>query len=261
MDLIFVKLGGSLITDKSKPYTVRKKVLALLCKEIHEARKIRNFRLIVGHGGGSFPHTSAHKYDVQKGYINVDSKKGFSEVQNDAARLNRIVVQALIDAGENAVSVQPSASCIAEHDRIKDWYMEPIDRLLADNYVPVPFGDVVLDRKKGCSIASTEEIFRYLTSKLNPRRIVLVGKVNGVLRDVVNPDSMVEEINPRNFYQIRDLIKGSDATDVTGGMTQKVNEMLDLAKRGTESVIINGTVRGNLHRAILGERIGTRICK
>jgi len=38
-DLILIKLGGSLITDKTKPFTPRLDVIKRLAKEIHEARQ------------------------------------------------------------------------------------------------------------------------------------------------------------------------------------------------------------------------------
>ncbi|MBI4154352.1 hypothetical protein HY501_03370, partial [Candidatus Woesearchaeota archaeon] len=81
-------LGGSVITDKSKPYTARRDIIRNLAKEIKEALDEKKFPLIVGHGSGSFGHTSAAKYSTHNGAINKKSWEGFSKVQNDAARLN-----------------------------------------------------------------------------------------------------------------------------------------------------------------------------
>ena len=64
--LILLKLGGSLITDKTKPYTANIPVIKRLAREIHEAREEKDINLIVGHGGGSFPHVSAKKYQTHK---------------------------------------------------------------------------------------------------------------------------------------------------------------------------------------------------
>jgi len=260
--MYFIKFGGSIITDKSAPYTVRKDVLSRLCREIHDARSEKNIPLVIGHGGGSFPHVSAHKYQTHKGYINENSKRGFSEVQNDASKLNRMVIQELLNAGENAVSVQPSACCMADKGRIVEFYTVAMERMLEDGYIPVPFGDSVLDKTNGCCIVSTEEIFRYLAKKLKPSKIILVGKVEGVLRDVNDPASIIKEINALNFRDVKDVIMGSDATDVTGGMVSKVGDMIELAGTGVDSIIINGLTPGNLHDAILGKRdIGTLITK
>ena len=251
-DLILLKLGGSLITDKSKPFTLRKGALERICREIHEARGEKKFNLIIGHGGGSFPHTSASRYQTQNGYINKESKKGFSFVQNDASRLNRLVVGELVRQGENAISIQPSASCIADKGKIAKWFMDPIKRLLDDDYIPVPFGDAVLDKTNGCCIISTEEILGYLAKKLGGKKIILAGKVDGVLDK--NGD-IVKKISPKNFKQIKNNITGSDSTDVTGGMTQKVSEMMSLTTKGIDSIIINGLAENNIKMALLGESI------
>lgn len=258
-EIIFLKLGGSLITDKSKPFTLRQDILKRICKEIHEARTERKIPLIIGHGGGSFPHTSAARYQTQKGYINKESKSGFCNVQNDASKLNRIVIQNLLYNGENAVSVQPSASCVMQKGKIESWFMKPIKILLKDDYIPVVFGDVVLDKKQGCSIASTEEIFSFLAKKLGGKKIILAGKVDGVL---YSNGKIIEEITSENFGEIKKYLHGSDGTDVTGGMVLKVGMMLELAKKGIVSIIINGLKEGNIKKALLGNAIkGTVIRK
>jgi isopentenyl phosphate kinase len=258
-ELILIKLGGSLITDKSKPFTLRKEVLKRICKEIHEARKERKLSLIIGHGGGSFPHTSAAKYQTQKGYINKKSKKGFSLVQNDASKLNRLVVHELINSEENAVSVQPSSSCIADKGRIVKWDLEVINKMVKDDYIPVVFGDTSLDKTKGCCILSTEEILSYLARKLGGKKIILAGKVDGAL---YTNGKLINEITPKNFGKIKKYLYGSDGTDVTGGMVLKVGLMLELTKKGIKSIIINGMVKGNLKNALLDKKVkGTVIHK
>ncbi|MGA3021078.1 MAG: hypothetical protein ABSD68_03970, partial [Candidatus Micrarchaeales archaeon] len=61
-NLVLVKLGGSLITDKTSPFTPNLDVIKRLAKEIHEAREEKGMSLIIGHGGGSFPHKPAKDY-------------------------------------------------------------------------------------------------------------------------------------------------------------------------------------------------------
>jgi isopentenyl phosphate kinase len=258
-DVVLVKLGGSLITNKSVPYSVRSDVLKRLAKELHEARG--NQKIIVGHGGGSFPHVSAHKYRTNEGLINDESCRGFAEVQNDASKLNRIVVQALLDAGENAVSVQPSALCIARNGKIENFDTKVIEKLLEHDFLPVPFGDAALDNERGCCIISTEEIFTHLAKKLDVKRIILVGKVDGVFNgDPENKNSkLIPEITQKNYKEVKRHLSGSDATDVTGGMLNKVEKMAELSKKGIQISIINGLVPGNLKRSMLGENIGTII--
>ena len=251
-ELIFVKLGGSIITEKSKARTARYDTIARLAHELHEAKTQKNLKIIVGHGGGSYPHQSATQYQTHRGIINEKSHKGIAIVQNDASTLNRIIVESFLKAGENAISVQPSACAITENSTITEWYTEPIKLMLKNNLLPIPYGDAVMDTKKGCSIISTEQILSYLAKPLGAKKIILVGKVDGVLD---SENNLIPKITKENFLQVKPLLRGSDSSDVTGGMLHKVEQMLNLAQSGITSEIINGETPGNLKKALLGTKI------
>jgi isopentenyl phosphate kinase len=151
-------------------------------------------------------------------------------------------------------------------------FLEPIKKLLDFDMLPVPYGDVGLDKKKGCCIISTERIFDYIARNLSKidknyriSRIILCARVNGVFTD--NPDvnsyaELIKEITPKNIKEIESSLKGSFGIDVTGGMLHKVNMMLELAKLGIESEIINAKEPDLLKRALMGEKgLGTIIKK
>jgi len=246
MGLVFVKLGGSLITDKSRPYTALAEVIDRLAAEIHRARTARPMPLLVGNGAGSFAHTTAARHASHMG-IEGSSWRGFAEVHHDALRLNVIVREALTRAGETAVTIQPSASCITRHSRVASLAAEPIRRLLDAGVVPVVYGDVCVDDAQGCAIASTEEILRHLATVLRPERIIMAGKVEGVLD---SSGRIVPEITAESFHAIRASLAPSDATDVTGGMLHKVERALE---SGVPTEILSGLVPGNLERALMGE--------
>jgi hypothetical protein len=56
-ELVFLKLGGSLITEKANRYTARLDKLRSLAAEIRDALdEVKGLRLVVGHGSGSFGH-------------------------------------------------------------------------------------------------------------------------------------------------------------------------------------------------------------
>jgi isopentenyl phosphate kinase len=64
-----------------------------------------------------------------------------------------------------------------------------------------------------------------------------------------------------DLIKFEGFIGASAGVDVTGGMRGKIAELLDLADRGTESVIFNAGREGNIVRALKGERVGTRIVR
>lgn len=261
-ELVLVKLGGSLITDKSKREHARVNVIKRLANEIHDSRKQKDFFLVVAHGGGSFPHFPAKKFRTINGFVRKDSARGFALVQDAASRLNRIVVKELISAGENAVSLPPSSWAIARNSDFEKSFLLPIKSMLEKNLLPVPFGDCVLDSEKGCTIFSTEKILSFLAKELKAKRIIIATNVDGVFTgnpNLLKKFELIPEISEKNFPEIKNLLGASYGTDVTGGMLHKVEELLKLSENGIQSSIINGEKKGNLKKALLGERTGTII--
>jgi isopentenyl phosphate kinase len=260
--LIFLKLGGSLITDKTKPYTLEEEIIKRLSKEIKEAREEKRIDLIIGHGGGSFPHISAKRYKTNKGFIDKNSKYGFCQVQNDAATLNRIVVKNLLAVKENAFSVNPSSCSLAKNSEIEEFYLKVVNELLKEQILSVIYGDAVIDTEKGCTILSTEKIFLYLAKKIKPKRIIIADKTGGVHTSDPFKDKeakIIKEVNRNNWEEVKGFLSGSNGIDVTGGMKDKVEKCIELSKLGIKVNIINGRKPNEVKKALLGEELGTRI--
>jgi isopentenyl phosphate kinase len=262
---ILMKIGGSLLTDKTKVATPKMKNIKRIAKELHQARHKNGVKIVIGHGGGSFPHVVAKKYKTHEGIKNKNSCRGIALVQDAASRLNRIFVTELINVGECAVSIRASSCSIAKNGELQEWFIKPIQIMLKYNMLPVTYGDVVFDTKKGCTIISTEKIIRQLPKAIRPKRILIVGEVDGVYTGDPFKDKNIElipVITPKNFRKIKKYLKGSRGADVTGGMLHKVQEMLTLAKKGFQIEIINGEKPGYLRRALAGEKgLGTIIKK
>src|SRR5258706_14839130 len=112
--VVFLKLGGALITNKEIPNSLRSDVLARLSGEIARAWKEKELLLVIGNGAGSFAHVPAHKYKTMDGFTREDSKIGMAVTQDSAATLNRLVVHTLIDQGIPVVTVAPSSSLVTK---------------------------------------------------------------------------------------------------------------------------------------------------
>jgi isopentenyl phosphate kinase len=232
-NLIFLKIGGSLITKK-RPFTLNLRKIREIAKEIVNLRKKYKIKFLIGNGAGSFAHVSAKKFKTKEGYIHQKSKIGHCIVQDDASTLNRILVKELIRAGERAISVQPSAFLLTQNGKIKSFFIDPIKNYLKNDLVPVVFGDVVCDTKKGCQILSTEQIFKFLAKKLNPKKIIFLSNVEGVLDE---RGKVISEITKKDFLKIKKYLKGADKIDVTGGMIHKVKEALGMVEGKREIFI------------------------
>jgi isopentenyl phosphate kinase len=260
--VVFLKLGGSLITDKNRPHTPRLEVIRRLADEIVAARENEaGLRILLGHGSGSFGHVPARRYGTRQGVRTEQEWHGFVEVWREAVQLNRIVVNALGEAGLPAMSLPPSSSTLARDGLVETWNLEPMRRALEANLLPVVFGDVAFDSLRGGTILSTEDLFSHLALELQPRRILLAGSEAGVWADFPNCTRLVEEISPANWSDLSATVGGSTATDVTGGMASKVQQSLELAQRipNLEVFIFSGETPGAIEQALSGKHLGTRI--
>jgi isopentenyl phosphate kinase len=263
-ELIFLKLGGSLITDKETAYTPRLDKLAELANEI--ASSLRpGLSLVLGHGSGSFGHAAAKQYGTRDGVAGSPRPywKGFAEVWFQASQLNRFVMESLRAAGLNAVALAPVSAVTARDVRVAAWDLTPLRSALEAGLLPVVYGDVIFDEARGGTILSTEDLFLHLARQLRPNRILLAGLEAGVWDDFPARTRLVSRISPTSYETMRSGIGGSSSVDVTGGMAAKVEQMLGLVREipGLAAQIFSAEAPGTLSRALAGEPVGTLLCE
>jgi len=275
-ELVFLKLGGSLITDKTQPYTPLLDVMDDLALQIKTALQTHpNLRLVIGHGAGSFGHVPASEYRTRDGLPPKSTPlahrerdetednywKGFAEVWYQASTLNRYVMKALHKAEMRAISLPPSSNVIASNGQVSVWETTPIRMALAAGIVPVIFGDVVFDEIRGGTILSTEDLFLHLAKALNPERILLAGLEAAVWADFPARTTRIEAITPASFEEVSAGVGKSHGADVTGGMESKVKQMVELVKElpDLQIQIFSGSEPGYIVRVLTGEVLGTVI--
>lgn len=268
-----MKLGGSLITDKRRPYTPREDKIADLARQIAAARAaMPEQHLVLGHGSGSFGHTAAREHRTRQGLSPSERDdpprrerywRGFAEVGYQAARLNRLVMDTLHEADLPAMVFPPSACVTAREGKIIAWDLTPLRAALEAGILPVVYGDVVFDEAWSGTILSTEELFAYLAREMRPRRLLLAGLEEGVWESFPARKRLVREITPGSYAAMRERFGAGTAegADVTGGMASKVAHMVSLVRSlpGLEVHIFSGEEEGNVRRALLGEGLGTVI--
>lgn len=263
MELALIKLGGSLITDKDRPYTAKPEIIQQLAREVSAiALQNPHLKLIIGNGAGSFGHQSAKKYNTINGISTDVDKFGFCLVHQDAIDLNRLIAKAFLQAGLPVISLPPVTMGVTENKKPIKFNYSIIENTLAAGLIPLVFGDVVVDKIIGGTILSTDtllaELAKYFYIKENLRvQLINVGNYPGVYD---KDGQVISEITPANYSHIKDFLGESKSIDVTGGMLRKVEEFLAIANLGIDCWIIDGNVPGNLANAVLGKSaLGTLI--
>ncbi|MBN1431239.1 MAG: isopentenyl phosphate kinase family protein [Methanomicrobiaceae archaeon] len=228
---IILKLGGSVITDKSSgDCRVNRPVLERIAGELSSREGI--VPLIV-HGAGSCGHPEAKEHHLDKG-LDHTNKAGVFITHRAVCNLNYEVVNALRASGVEAVGIHPLDACTAKNGRLISFDCKPVELLVQNGIIPVLHGDVVMDVGQGACIVSGDQLISFLAGNMAVDRIGLATDVAGVF----DPDgNVIRHINKRSAGSLE--IRGSGSTDVTGGMRGKINELLLLAETGVESELFH----------------------
>ena len=260
--LIFLKLGGSVITHKDQPNSADFEMLDAIAKEIARAQNDNTaLSLLIGHGSGSFGHQAAEKYNTRNGVKTFAQWKGFTEVAMRARQLNQIVIERLLLANVNVLSISPFSGIVSQNRKVLSWDISIIEKTLQNQLVPVIYGDVILDEKAGGVIFSTEELFSFLACKLHPDRILLAGLEEGVWQDYPKNTILLPQITPWDIQKVRADLQVSQSIDVTGGMRSKVEDMVSLIQQlpSIEVQIFSAREPGNVYSSLMGVHKGTVI--
>jgi len=261
-EVILLKIGGSLITDKAaKVPKVNKKNLSRIAKEISQGFNPEKQILVIIHGAGSFGHVIVKETGIHKGIANKGQLLAFAETQRLQNDLNSQVSKELIKNKIPAMPFEPTSTAVMDSGRLISIDTGALEGMLKIGLVPVLYGVPAYDIAQGCSILSGDQIITYLAKKLQASRIILATDVDGVFQTDPNKNTkakLIKEINRANFAEVAKKISGSSNTDVTGGMLAKVREVFEIS--GLNGEIINGNKQNNVKRALLGEHsIGTSI--
>jgi isopentenyl phosphate kinase len=224
--MILIKLGGSIITNKKKPLSPRKKSIdKIVCalKKIDEP-------IIVVHGGGSYGHYWSVKYNMHTKPANYNTH-GVSVVKNSMVELNKIILDSFLKNRLNPYCLPPTDFIFGNKPIIKK--VKEIEKIAKSNLVPVTFGDALWYGKKKSYILSGDRIMSILAKILKPKLCVFVLNVDGLYSDP-KTKKLIHELKGEKPL----ILKSSK--DVTGGMKRKVDEATKISKNGMNVFFVNG---------------------
>lgn len=246
-EIKILKVGGSVLTDKTRLETVRTEAIERIATEV--AKHARGLILI--HGAGSFGHIHAKSFGLTERF----SPEGVLETHRSVVRLNDLLVEGLRVCGASPVPIHPLSSTVLSDGRIDIMEVGPVVEMVDRGLLPVLHGDVAMDRKKGAGIVSGDQLVSYLAGALSPEMVALGTAVDGIIFE----GEVLPVVRREDLPRIRSELKGSGGVDVTGGMRGKIRELMDLADEGVSSVIFNAAKPGTVERVLRGERLGTAV--
>ncbi len=234
MKIALVKLGGSIISDKSKPFSLRKDLITRIGSTLREY--LGEWKIIVVHGGGSYGDHAVKKI--------MDEGKTLKEMGWEVVRImTEMSVEVTKTLGE---PFAPYSTPSMWKDGI---IVEPLLEALEVGWVPVLQGNVVPPGR----VISGDEIIKDLALKLKPELVLLATDVDGVY------SSWPPQGPPLKVARPCEVEAGtSSGIDVTGGMRKKLEEMNEVAKI-SKVLIFSGMRVENFRRAFEGENVGTEI--
>lgn len=240
--MILVKLGGSVITDKTAYRTFRDGTAHRLARELLTTEEER----IVVHGAGSYGHIGAQEFALQSGLREKRQIEGVARVMHDVRELDNLVVGAFQDEGLWCAAIPPSSSATMKGGVLAKMDLWPFERFLQIGITPVTFGDVALDDEKGVSICSGDQLMMRLAERFRPRKVIFCADVDGLYTADPNCDpkaTLIEEVDKDTLSCIP---RTERCVDVTGSIYAKIQYMLQIAQHAGECMIINGNAEGRL---------------
>jgi len=220
-ELLVVKLGGSLITDKRKPLTLNRERLDSAAKALTEVARGR--KLVIVHGGGSFGHYAV----VQAG---GSRERLVSDVSYWMSVLNLEVVTALRAAGAPAVGLPPLAVARINNGQLS-LQREILESYLKDGTVPVTHGGLVLQGER-LEILSGDVLASEVAVKLAAKTLVFLMDIDAVYTADPRSDPQARRLEVVRRSDLEAIKGGSSGTDVTGGLLLKLREALRAAEAG-----------------------------
>ena len=234
--MILIKLGGSIITNKEKPLSARKKTIDSISKSL---KKIDE-PIIIVHGGGSFGHYWSVKYDMHTKGKKYDLR-GVAIIKNSMIELNKIILDSLLKNKLNPYCIPPTDFMFRNKPTLKK--VKEIEKIAKSGLIPVTYGDALWYGQKKTYILSGDKIMTHFAKVLKPRLCIFALNENGLYYDLKSK---------KLIYELKDEhpLISENKMDVTGGMTRKVKEAINISKMKMNVFFVNGNKPERIVRAV-----------
>ncbi len=250
-NLFILKLGGSVITDKSSgTFIVRTALIQNIASQIAESFDPHTQRLLIIHGGGSASHAIAKKHSLKYGtHADPQKESAGRTIQNNIHHLQDTIADAFMRAGL-PLSIFRSEDIYRNTDGILTAQHDTALRDALDHdMIPLVSGAVIPDITWGHSILSGDTLCAHYAQELPTHTIAFASDVDGVFTHNPHMDSTAQLVPLIYLSDIIDgttryTIGGAHTTDITGGLFGKLTSFAPLLYRKhapKHLFIFNGT--------------------
>jgi isopentenyl phosphate kinase len=234
--MILIKLGGSIITNKEKPLSPRRKTIDILTKSL---KKISE-PIIIVHGGGSYGHYWSVKYDMHTKEKKYDLR-GVAIIKNSMIELNKIILDSLLKNKLSPYCLPPTDFMSGNKPISKK--VKEIEKIAKSGMIPVTYGDALWFGQNKTFILSGDKIMTHIAKILKPRLTIFALNEDGVYSDLRSKKLIYELKGERPSIS-------ENKMDVTGGMTRKIEEASKIAKMGMNVFFVNGNKPERIVKAV-----------
>jgi len=256
---VVLKLGGSLLTDKKVPYSLRTNVIKEACKEIKECIDDHLIdQLIMVHGVGSYGHPPVMEHKLYKGFINPSQRVPLSWTQNKVMELRTIIIANLIEVDIPGCLMMPSSMALSKNGRIVSMYMESIRGFLDVGMVPLLGGDVIADSTMGFSVGSGDQVATMLAKEFHATDLIFATDVPYVYDGDPKVDDNARPLRELSLTEMKRLEKVEGMPDATGAMGGKLANLESIRPEiegGLRTSIISMLEPGRLKKALSGGEV------
>ncbi|MBP5313841.1 MAG: acetylglutamate kinase [Eggerthellaceae bacterium] len=246
--VVVVKYGGNAMIDENLKQEVMADIVLLW---------LIGVKVVVVHGGGPEISDAMQRQGIQPKW--VDGLRYTDEETMDivkrvlAGKVNKGLVNMVQMHGGKAMGIagmdghlisaeqkDPSLGLVGEITGVN---VEPLTVLLEHGYIPI-VSSLGCDDAGNVYNINSDTAAAYIAGALKAERLVLLTDVNGLRRDVNDPDSLIPEIS---VEMAREMV---DNGGVSGGMKPKLACCIKAIEEGTGNVIM---LDGRVNHAVLME--------
>lgn len=243
-----IKLGGSIITDKSVPFKILYDNITDIAEQIAKYGK-RNLLLV--HGGGSIGH-----YLVEKLRFNekeTQDPKAISTIIYEMDNLTQTISKVFLEFNVPVIALQThSLVFFGEKGVMMDSRF--ILNWLRKGLIPILKGDVILGYDNLARVVSGDVIVSELAKLDEVKKVIMCFDQDGIIGKDGN---VIKQLSLKSNFE--ELIWSTDKYDVTGGLKAKLNAMAPIVSMKKEVYFMNPKRNRLLNALIEKEFKGTKL--